>query len=165
MAYGSIDGVFGRYRPIGTVVGSADKQVRSLEVTSIFLNDASALIDAYLARRYSVPVPENAMITQIACDLALFNIMVEKLPKVPDFMQGRYDRCMKLLEQLAEGEIILPGSFTLVASGDSFAWSTTQGYHPTFSPVIHEANQTPDQDRVETEFNERASELGLNEIV
>jgi phage gp36-like protein len=157
--YGSFDGVLTRWKPVRTMIGSGDMQVATLDVTSVFLTDASALIDAYLGVRYSTPVPETALITMISCDLALFNMVVEKLPEVPDFMQGRYDRAIKTLEKLACGELAI-ASATVLGSADNFAWSSTQGYHPVFSPVAGEVYETPDKDRVEADQDERVDDEG-----
>ena len=155
MPYATIDDVFARYKPIRTMIGSSDLQVTSVDVASIFIEDAENYIDAFLAIRYEVPLPDSALVRQCAADLAIFNMMVEKLPEVPDFMQARYDRWHKMLEDLRDGDLILPGSATTVSTGDQEAWSNNEDYHSIFSPVLDPLDQAVDKDWVESAKNVR----------
>lgn len=164
MSYADIDDVFQRYAPINTLVGSLSNQVDSNEVSSVFIFDAENLINAFISRRYETPVSSGSgtqILKQIASDLAIFNMMVEKLPEVPDFFQPRYDRSMKLLEQLADGTINLPGA-TIVSSGDQEAWSANQDYHPVFSPVLDSVDQTVDKDQVDAAKDDRTGDIGAD---
>lgn len=156
MAYATIDDVFARYKPIRTLVGVGSFQVSSDDVSSIFVLDAESFVDAYLSRKYETPItPVPAMITQVSTDLAIFNMMVEKQIQVPDAMQARYDRSVKTLEMLRDGEMTLPTSVTMVSTGDNEAWSAQQDYHSTFSPVLDELQQRVDEDWVEFDVDER----------
>lgn len=162
--YATINDVMRRYRPIFTLVGSdTETQVTSDDVSSVFIADAQGYMDAFLRRRYVCPVPAEPLITQIASDLAIFNMLVEKLPEIPDYMQARKDRADEALMSLAKGEMQLdPNSATVVATGDNEAWSSTMNDHAIVSPVLGELNQTPDLDRVQSELDERAGELGVD---
>jgi phage gp36-like protein len=162
MSYATIDNVINRYKPIQTMIGVGSYQVTSAEVASSFIADAESFIDAYLAARYVVPVPATPLVTQLASDLAVFNMAVEKLPEVPDFMQARYDRCLKTLEMLRDGKMFL-SSATVTTSGDQEAWSTTQDYHPVFSPVLDPIDQAADIDRVEADQDARSDD-GIPEL-
>ena len=160
MTYATISDVFKRYQPIQTIVGSETLQVTSVDVASIFLNDAESFIDAILAKRYTVPLTVvPAYITQITADIAIFNILLEHLPKVPDFFQPRYDRAMDMLAMINSGDLLVT-SATPVSAGDQEAWSTTDGYHPVFSPVLDPMDQTVDDDRVDADNTTRVGDIG-----
>lgn len=158
MPYSNIDDVFKRYRPISTLIGFEQTQVSSVDVSSIFISDADALIDTYLAKRYEIPISDNPVVRRISADLAIFNMLVEKLPETPDFFQPRYDRAIRDLEMLRDGDTILPGA-TQVSSGDQEAYSTTQDYHPVFSPVLDPINQAVDKDQVDSDKDLRSGDL------
>ena len=158
MSYSDIDGIFNRYKPIRTLVGSSDVQATSADVASIFISDAEGFIDAYISRRYSVPLnPVPSLITQIASDLAIFNMMVEKLPEVPDFFQPRYDRAIKTLEMIRDGKMDI-SSQTIVTTGDQEAWSSTEDFHPVFNPVLDPIDQSVDSDQVAAAKSDRTSD-------
>ena len=162
MSYADIDGVFSRYKPIATLVGSANVQVASVDVSTIFIADAEGFVDAFLSRRYETPLsPVPRIITQITSDLAIFNMMVEKLPEVPDFFQPRYDRAMSWLEMIRDGQMDLT-SQTVVTTGDQDAWSSTEDYHPVFSPVLDPIDQTVDKDQVDAAKDLRSGDIGAS---
>jgi len=163
MAYATIDDIFARYAPINTMVGTGTNDVASLEVSSIFIADAEGFMDVYLAKRYQTPVQVEPVVTMICCDLAISNMMFEKLGELPNFIQPRYDRAMRMLEQLSTGDIILTSSgTTVVSTGDNFAFSTTQEWHSIFSPVLGELEQAVDYDWVKNDRDERADDLGTD---
>ncbi len=160
MAYANITDVFARYKPIGSMVGNGSLDVNSNDVASIFISDAEGFMNAFLASRYVIPVTTEPLITQIAADLAIFNMMAEKLGAVPDFMQGRYDRANSYLEKLTKGEMLLVASGTTqITTGDSEAWSTTGSYHPVFSPVLSPLDQAADSDYVDAERDKRVTDV------
>ena len=161
--YATIDDVFSRYAPIHTMVGTGNNEVSSAEVSSVFIGDAQSFMDAHLGKRYVVPVAAEPLITQIATDLAIANMMHEKLGEIPNFIQPRYDRAISMLDKLSEGKMILTSnSTTLTSSYDSFAWSSTQSYHSIFSPVLGELDQAADQDRIDADKNERSDDTGVD---
>jgi phage gp36-like protein len=160
MAYATIADVMLRYKPIRTLIGSEDLQVASSEVSSIFINDAESVVDAIIGRQYVVPLnPVPAYITQVTADIAIFNMLVEHLPQKPDFFQPRYDRAMNMLLSISSGYMII-NSATVVSSGDSEAYSTTQNYHSVFSPVLPMEEQTVDKDRVDADQVLRVGDVG-----
>lgn len=162
MSYAGIDDIFKRYAPIHTLVGSADNMVDSIHVGSIFVADAESLVDGYLSRRYDVPLaaPVAPMITQITSDLAIFNMLVEKLPTTPDFFQPRYDRALSLLEMIATGEVNVVSATVLTDGGDQLAWSSTEDYHPVFNPVLDPIDQAVDKDQVDQAKDDRLGDSG-----
>jgi phage gp36-like protein len=162
MSYATIDDIMKRYKPISTMIGSEDMQVASLDVTSIFINDAQSLVDAYLANKYTVPLsPVPGYITMVTADIAIFNILLENLPNVPDFYQPRYDRAMGVLASVLSGTIVVNSAST-ITTGDQEAWSTTNGYHAVFSPVLDPDEQTVDKDRVDADIDVRVGDLGAD---
>lgn len=160
--YATVGDVLSRYKPVSTMVGVGSYQVTSVEIDSKFIADAQGVIDGFLASRYVVPVPATPLITQIASDLAIFNMLAEKLPEIPDYMQGRYDRAMKYLEMLRDGEMSVV-SATIITSGDQEAWSTTQDYHPVFAPTLDPLDQAADSDRTDADRDLRSSD-GISEL-
>lgn len=161
MAYARIDDIFARYAPIHTMVGTGTQDVTSLEVSSIFIADAESFMNTFLAKRYDTPVATEPVITMIAADLAISNMMFEKLGELPNFIQPRYDRAMMMLEKLSNGDLILTSnSTTIVTTGDNFAWSSTFNYHATFSPVLDELDQAVDRTWVESDQDERVDDYG-----
>lgn len=161
MAYATIDDVFARYKPIGSMVGAGSLDVTSDDVSSVFIADAESFMNAFLAARYIVPVTTEPMVTMLASDLAISNMMMEKLGAIPDFMQGRYDRSVSFLEKLAAGDMLLVAASTqLVSSGDSEAWSSTGSFHPVFSPVLEDVDQVEDIDYVNAEKDTRIGDGG-----
>jgi phage gp36-like protein len=149
MAYADLSDILVRYRPIRTMIGSQDLKITSAEVTSVYVFQAEAYVDAYLGSRYQVPFAgKPPLITQITSDLAIFFMLAEKTPSVPDFMDARRQRADELLKQLADGELTIGSASLVTSAGDSFAWSPNMGHTPVFSPVLGELDQLVDPDRV-----------------
>lgn len=134
MAYATFDNVLALYPPLSTMVGTGDYQVTTSEVASVYVWHAEAYIDAYLGKRYVVPLSgTNPLITQIASDLAIFNCLAEKLPTVPEFIDKRKRRCDSLLEKLAEGSLVLVGETEVTSAGENYAYSPNVGVDPIFT--------------------------------
>jgi phage gp36-like protein len=67
--------------------------------------DADALIDGYLAGRYTVPlavVPAN--LTRLACDIARYLLYENAATEI---VIARYEQALRYLEQVAKGQITL----------------------------------------------------------
>jgi phage gp36-like protein len=76
--------------------------------------DADALIDAYLAARYAVPLsPVPDLILGIAADLTRHELYEEK---PTEEVEARRALAMELLEQLRDGALAMPG-VTVAATG------------------------------------------------
>jgi len=159
MAYATITDVFVRYKPIGSMVGAGSLDVTSNDVSSIFISDAEGFMNAFLAKRYVVPVTTEPLVTMIAADLAISAMIFEKHGAQPDFIQGRYDRANSYLEQLSKGDLLLVASGTTqITSGDNEAWSAVGSYHPVFSPVLDPLDQAVDRDYTIAERDARAGD-------
>jgi phage gp36-like protein len=156
MAYATFSDVSVRYRPITTMIGTGPYDVTSEEVTSVYIAQSEAYIDAFLARRYQTPLTiSSPLITQIASDLAIFHMIAEKLPSVPEFMDKRKERCDKILEMLANGDMQIGSASLVTSAGDSYAWSSNMGHTPVFSPVLGDLYQRADPDRVRADKDAR----------
>lgn len=161
MSYAAFTDVTIRYRPIETMIGSGQFDVASVDVSSVFIAQAESMVDAYIGRRYVVPLSYcPPLITQITADLAVHSMLAEKLPQVPEFIDKRYERCMDILKKLAEGEMTLGNSVSVVGStGDNFAWANGMDYHPIFDPALDAMDQTADADRVAAAKSDRLSDV------
>lgn len=70
--------------------------------------DADAIVDGYLAARYTVPITTApALIRGIAADLTRYELYDDAPPKE---VTERRKLAIGLLEQLRDGEITLPGA-------------------------------------------------------
>jgi phage gp36-like protein len=85
-------------------------------------SDADSLIDSYLAARYAVPLSTvPPLILGIAADLTRHELYDDAPPKE---VEARYERAIELLEQIRDGELLLPGVETLEsAAGGAVAVS------------------------------------------
>lgn len=168
LPYATIDDIFKRYKPIGSMVGAGSLDVTSDDVSSVFIADAESFINAHIAVRYEVPVTAEPLITQMASDLAISNMIFEKHGAIPDFIQGRYDRALGYLDKLAEGKMLLVGSGTTqVSTGDSEAWSSTGSFHPIFHPALDPLDQAADRDYIDQGRDERSGDgpLGSDDCI
>lgn len=161
MAYAGFDDVFKRFPAIKTMVGTGVSDVATLDVASVYVADAEGIVDAYLASRYVIPLAASPLITKITCDIAIYDLGVDRMPRIPEWMQKRYDSALLLLEKLRDGDMLLnPQSYTTVTTGDNEAWSSTGSYHPVFSPVLRDIEQAESRDYVDAERDARSTDVG-----
>lgn len=159
MSYATIDDVFSRYPPIGNLVGAGSNQISSVDVSSVYIQDSEAVVNAYLASRYVLPLAPEPIIVKITSDIAICNMARDYWPRFPDHLQRRCDNAESMLEMLRDGKMRLdPNSNTIVTTGDQDAFSTTTSYHSIFSPVLDPLDQRVDRDWVEDERDERISD-------
>lgn len=154
MSYATINDVFRRYPPISTAVGTGEYDVASVDVDSTFIAGAEGMVNGFLSARYTVPLPSDPLITRLTADIAIYDILAQRLPEMPDFMQTRYDQALKMLGMIRDGKMSV-NSATIVTTGDWEAYSTTMGFHGIFSPVLDAECQIPDSGRVEQDGDER----------
>ena len=159
MAYATLNDILNRFNPIKTMIGSADEDVTSVSVTSLYIGDAEGVVNSYLGARYTVPLVTEPIITHITADLAIFKICEDRLPRIPDYAEARYRGAITLLEQLRDGKMVLSSSQSLPSGGgDDEAWSSTQSYHPVFSPVLDDIEQRVDAEAVTADKDERITD-------
>lgn len=160
MAYATIDDVTKRYPPILTMIGSGSNDVSSNDVSSIYLADAESYVNAFLGARYALPLATEPLITQLTSDIAIYKMVEDKAPRIPDFMDKRMASVSSMLAMLRDGQMILTASSQQVNSGgNQEAWSSTQSYHPIFSPVLGELEQRVDQEFVCDERDLRSDDF------
>lgn len=133
--YSQITDVFKRYPMVENVVGSGDLLVPSVDVSSIYIADADSIINAYLSRRYVVPLSPEPLLTWISADIAIYRIFEDKLPRFPDAILKRYTNAMSLLCDLQAGKMDLNSSQTVTSGGDQDAWSSAQSFGAVFAPA------------------------------
>lgn len=78
------------------------------------LADASAEIDGYLSRRYLTPIsPVPPLIANVCAEIARYRLHGDAVPEV---VSTRYRDALRILERLAQGVMVLPGSVTAQSS-------------------------------------------------
>lgn len=138
MAYATIGDVLRRYPPVATMVGSDTTDVTSTEVESIYIADAESYINASLRSRYVTPLAAEPLITQVTADIAIYRMLEDKAPRIPDMAEKRWIAANSTLAMLRDGTMLLdPSSQVNVASGgDQDAWSNVlEQAGPIFRPA------------------------------
>lgn len=125
MAYATAQDVINRYKPLQTMIGTASLDVTTVDIASVYIADGEAMVNAYLSTRYITPLANEPLLTSITSDIAIYRLLVDKAPRIPDFMQKRYENALALLISIKSGDMVLNASTaTMVATGgDQFAWS------------------------------------------
>lgn len=98
---------------IPSIPGDTDKLGRACD-------DATTLIDGYLAARYTLPLTYTpAIVVAWAADIARFKLWDER---APDEVRRRFDDTMEQLRDLAAGKLALPPDVngTPAAAGVAF---------------------------------------------
>lgn len=136
-AYATADQVINRYKPLQTMIGTGSTDVSTTDIASVFIADAESFMNAYLASKYVVPVQVEPLITQLCSDIAIYKILEDKCPRIPDFMEKRYMNACSMLAMLVGGVLQLTGSNQIVSSGgDQEVWSTVlEQAGPVFKPT------------------------------
>lgn len=158
MAYATYQDIFRLYPPISTMVGSDVNEIATLDISSVYVYTAEGIMNAYLGSRYVTPLQADPLVLMIATDLALYKMMQDKLPRIPEFAERRYNYSIDMLEKLRDGKMVLGSSQTTVATGDHEAWSSVGSYHPVFSPVLEPIDQRVDDDYVTAEIDARSDD-------
>lgn len=96
------------------------------DVVARALGDADALIDSYLATKYTVPLsPVPDLVKQMACDIARYLLYRDSSP---DLVTARYNAAVTSLKALAAGTATLGGdagaAAAVEAGGVQFKTST-----------------------------------------
>lgn len=74
-------------------------------VLDVALNDATALINGYLAGRYTLPLPTPpAMLERLCCDIARYGLYDNG---ASEQVSKRFDDAVRFLEKVAAGKITL----------------------------------------------------------
>lgn len=128
-AYATSDDVFKRYPMVSNIVGSGTNQIASADVNSIYIQDGQSIVDAYLSRRYVLPLTVEPLLTWITSDIAIYRMFEDKLPRFPDAIEKRYTNAMSMLWAIQQGKMDLTASSQQVTDGgDQDAWSNVESY-------------------------------------
>ena len=75
------------------------------------LGDASAEIDTWVGRRYVLPLAvANPDLTRVCCDIAMYRLQTLRTKDDIEDSRQRYADAMKLLKDIACGEVELAGA-------------------------------------------------------
>lgn len=86
------------------------------------LTDADAEIDAYLAVRYTLPLPSTPpRLTSLAADIARYRLQDDN---PLDEAVARYRQAIDFLREIANGKAALPGAGPTTGSGNFAAYGT-----------------------------------------
>lgn len=135
MAYATVTDVFVRFPPITTMISSAATDVTTATVSSVYIADAESYVNAYLRGRYAVPLAAEPIITQITTDIAIYRMIEEHAPRIPDMAEKRWLNANSTLCMLRDGYMLLdPTSQTVITSGgDQEVWGSNED---NFGPVF-----------------------------
>lgn len=145
--YATAADVLNRYPPITTIVGSDSTEVTTAQINSVYIADAQSYVDAYLRARYVTPLAAEPIITQITTDIAIYRMVEDHAPRIPDLALSRWTAANSTLMMLRDGVMLLdPASQSIVTSGgDQDVWSTDQEQcGPVFrAPESYNRNRDP----------------------
>ena len=142
MAYATCDDIIRRYKPIQTMIGVGTLDVTTVDIASVYIADAESIVNAYVGVRYVTPLVSEPLLTSLSSDIAIYKMIEDKAPRIPDFMQKRYDQAIATLISIKSGDMILNAStLTMVSSGgDQEAWSNV--LDPDFNGTIFKPAET-----------------------
>jgi len=151
--YAEFTDITKRYNPITTMIGSGANDVSTADVTSIYIRDAMSIVNAYLSRRYITPLNPEPILTDLTSDIAIYRMLSDRAPRIPDYMEKRYTNAMSMLTMLRDGGMDLTASSQSINSGggDQFAWSNVIGggqNGPVFKPIESETCGVASADRL-----------------
>jgi len=91
-------------RDLVTVLADTnDDGFANQEAINEALKSASAIIDAYLGARYSVPVFATPVVRDLAVDIALYRLAYSRLKQTAE-MRQRYEDAIGLLMRISDGK-------------------------------------------------------------
>jgi len=115
---------------LGLTDDEQDESVNASVVTRV-IADADAEIDAYCGKLYALPFSAAPpILLKLSVDMAIYNLYSRR-GLVPDFRDVRYRNALKLLANIAKGEVTL-------------------GVQPAPDPNSEQAAQTSSNDRIFT---------------
>lgn len=163
MAYATLEEVIVGFPAISTLIGAGSLDVSSVQVQSYFIANAEAMVNAALRDRYVVPLaaPVDPVIRRATVDIVICDMVKDRLPKTPEFIDRRCQSAMATLTKIREGKLDIGSAEpTSNGSGDMEVWSSTQEHHPTFDPTIDPIDQTVDRDRINEQNDIRENDIG-----
>lgn len=120
-----------------------------------FIEMAEGRVDAYLAKRYQLPlsIPAPHLIETISTHLSVYEFLSKRVfagqVAAESFWVAAYKESIRDLENIVKGRMELVDSGgALTISEASEIWSSTQDYLPTFTEDS-QLNQSRDPDKIE----------------
>jgi phage gp36-like protein len=112
-------------------------------VLEAFAGQAEALVDAKLAKAFTVPVSGSPpLLEMLSTDIALYRLLTRRMFTQEQINKSdwpdRYKESLDTLDKLVEGELQLlttSGDLIAPAQASAQAWSNTQTYEPTFNEL------------------------------
>lgn len=108
MAYATQQQLIERYGEQALLV-AADRGAGAIDTDAVSraLDDATAEIETYVARRYDLPLPMvPTILQQLACDIAFYRLSADA-GSGTDEKRKRYEDAKELLARLADGSVRL----------------------------------------------------------
>jgi phage gp36-like protein len=135
MAYASIDDMVQRFGEAEMIRASTPDGAEAVAIVPpkicAALDDASAIIDTYLRKRYRVPLDvAPAEITRACCIIARYDISTGGQRQAAEQVEKDRDAIMSWLGKIAAGSVVL--DLKEVAPGDE-SYATTQSRTPMLS--------------------------------
>ncbi len=112
MSYCTLEDIYGSMEESDVIGYTDDAGANTVDETRTTqaIDGAGALIDAYLAKRYTVPLaPVPGMIRELAVDIAIYKICSRR-DQAPEGRRKKYEDAIRLLEKIAEGKAMVPGA-------------------------------------------------------
>lgn len=109
MAYAAPAALLARY-PSARLAELTDDQGQAVQQDRLAtaLADATAEIDGYLGRRYTLPLAQvPAVIERVCCDMALYRLMALLPKESVEDARRRYEDAQDWLKDLADGQVHL----------------------------------------------------------
>ncbi len=112
MPYCTLEDIYGSMEESDVIGYTDDAGLNTVDETRTTqaIDGAGSLIDAYLAKRYTVPLdPVPGMIRELAVDIAIYKICSRR-DQAPDGRRKKYEDAIRFLERIAEGKALVPGA-------------------------------------------------------
>ena len=133
----------------------AAKKAGADEMAESYIEGAEALMNSYLTKKYTIPVPSSGGVSLLLKDVAI-DLTYAKMALHNDKAAVKVrDNAMAILKNIVEGTIgLIDGDGNLIPETGDAVWSSTQNYHESFGHLPVE-DQLVDPDLVEDEYNAR----------
>lgn len=156
VSYSSVSHVYTTLPDLGSATSLSSAHVFE------FLGKAESVINAKIARMYSLPLPSvPPLLTALSTDIAIYFILSQRMFTAERLNQSpwpdRYREALATLDQVARGDLLLVDSAGALIGGRTDVaevWSTTKGYEQTFWEGSWSL-QVQDPDKLEDEGDRR----------
>jgi phage gp36-like protein len=146
MAYATVADMIERFGQVELIrlTTPADQDMDTVQAEPVerALEDASAVIDGYLRRRYQVPLDlVPAEIRRAACHLARYDLSMGDNREPPEQTVTARKDTVAWLKQVSDGTVLLP--LAEVAPGDQ-SFAQVQTRRAVFGGVCYDVSTFPD---------------------